>query len=455
MSRSMKLGIRAAALALALATSVAAGAERPAPFVPPHWPANNAPVDWPGNPGTRYEMPDFAAKCPPAQRVWKIKVAGWTKENWEKDLMGRCGVGDTVAFEAMVGQKDSEFFGSVKDRRDGGTFRATIFWMDEGGKKVLKEDATSVRLACATCAGYWGLYFNIPSTARTGRHRLHMSYVHEKLGMSVTKDLYFDVVNDGSWEKDAVLEAVRAKRPAVAVLQSGQACPRLGPGEYRGTRDTYFMSPNPVPDRREDHCNFGQLEYLRVGLYGPEKRALVGFDLSGLSRECEVAEAWVQLYLWSFDGRPGHSLTVQAFEVLKPWQQGRGSGNPYEKSPILPGEASWQCSAFPAKWEAWGCDAAGSDRAAQPAGQAEKVTQPKRWVSIKLDSRLVAKWIKDPQSNHGIVLMDPKGSCGVFHSSEYEDPALRPTLILAFPAGRSPTTQPAAAPAYQIGAVGP
>jgi hypothetical protein len=401
-------------------------------FVPPHWPTNTAPVDWPTNPGSRLSMEDFVGKYPAQQRAWKVNVRGWTRELWAKSDMGTYRVADEVHFTAMVGNRDSEHFGSIKHGSDGGSLQTVIHWMDESGGKVLRRDTTSVRPACSTCGGFWTLYFDVPSFAKTGRHRLRLRYVHEKLGMDVEQELTFSVVNDGSWDDTSILDEAKAKHGAVVVLQTGRPCKALSIEAYDGVADTYMMSPNSVPDRRLDHCNFGILPELLVGRYGPEKRTLLRFDLACVPKSATVAAAWMQLYLSPRHApREGTKLGLTAYEVRKPWQAGRGNGSRWRENPVVDDEASWQCHAYPAKWTVPGCAGEGTDRSAKPVGQSGPVRERKCWVTMKLDTGLVSRWVQAPTSNHGLLLQHD-GNCGYYHASEFEDPAMRPRLILAF-----------------------
>jgi hypothetical protein len=195
------------------------------PQVDPLWPTNMAPHDWPTNPGTRYEMADFAKIVPLKDIVIRAKVPGW-----RTDDMGTFRVGDQFHFEAILAHNSSQKWGSVKDGRDGGRLTRTVSWMDAGGQ-VLKEDPHIVKGGCV-CSGVYSLYLNIPSWAKTARHRLALRYVNKRLKMDVSKDLFFRVVNDGSWRKSPLLERLQAACPMVVTLQNGVPCPELNVTGY-------------------------------------------------------------------------------------------------------------------------------------------------------------------------------------------------------------------------------
>jgi len=108
---------------------------------------------------------------------------------------------------------------------------------------------------------------------------------------------------------------------------------------------------------------------------------------------------------------------------------GRGRAAP----PVLPAEASWQCHSHPDKWAEPGCARPGQDRDEKPVGASAQVSKTRTWVTIPLDAALVARWVRRPRSNNGLLLVG-KGSRGQFHSSQFEDPPMRPRLILAFSA---------------------
>ena len=428
------------ALAILVMTMVAATAHAAAkkkPFVPPNYPVKTAPVNWPGNPGTRLDMRDIPKKYPLKDIVVKVNVSGWTEAMWEAGDMGTYKVGDRAHFRVVIGDKNSRYFGSVKDGRDGGQFRCTVYWMDEAGKKVLKEDKTSVRFACATCGGFYSMYFGMPSFAKTGRHRLHISYKNTRTrpAIDVSKDLYFNVVNDGSWEDTTVLETATKKYPSVVVLQPGRPCPALGIESYAGVSDTYIHATHRVPDRNTDHCNYGTLAVIRIGSYGQEQRTLMRFELRKVPTDCEVAAAWLQLYLADWPGPEARknrcSSAFTAYDVLKDWTAGRGNGSRWRKDPVIKGEASWLCHAYPSKWAKPGCGEPGVDRSAEPVGQTAKQRKRKCWVTIPLDAAMVSRWVAEPKTNRGVMLAG-SGNAGQFHSSEYEDPSMRPRLILAF-----------------------
>jgi thioredoxin-like negative regulator of GroEL len=94
-----------------------------------------------------------------------------------------------------------------------------------------------------------------------------------------------------------------------------------------------------------------------------------------------------------------------------------------------------------ANWGAPGCDGAGADRAAEPAGSADIANFPGkderyRFVAIDLTD-LVKQWVAGQQANHGVLLKFVGGGCVKFYSNEFQDYPFRPELLLALDGGGS------------------
>ena len=248
-------------------------AARPADPVDPNWPTNMAPWNWPTNPGTRYEMSELLKKVDRSDVVFRAEIP-----HWRTDEMGTFTVGDQYNFSVILADRKSQVWGSVKDGRDGGRLQCTVYWMDEKGK-VLKADPDIVKGGCV-CSGVYSLYLNIPSFARTAKHRLNLHYTNKRLKMDVSKDLFFHVHNDGSWRKNPLAARLREKYPTVVTLQNGLPCGPAGAAAYAGACDTHMLSTHNVPDRNADFVNFGGLTHLSIGTYGQTNRTLIRFDLS-------------------------------------------------------------------------------------------------------------------------------------------------------------------------------
>ena len=448
---------RSSVTALVLGTVLAAalpvsGAQQPKaapakPEVDPLWPTKMAPHNWPTNPGTRYEMAELVRLVARKDIVIRAKIPGWRSGD-----MGTFRVGDQFHFEAILAHRASQKWGSVKEHRDGGTLTCTVHWMDGGGK-VVKRDPDIIKGGCV-CSGVYSLYLNIPSWAKTARHRLRMHYVNKRLKMDVRKDFFFRVVNDGSWRKSPLLKRLRSTFPMVVTLQNGVPCPGLKITAYKGAADTYMHATHRVPDRNSDFVNYGGLTMLMVGTYGQVKRTLVRFELGNMRPASPVKEAYLQLYYYASPGRHPKAPEMVAYDVLKDWGAGKAMGNRWRTDHVAAGDATWLCHQHPTRWSAPGCGAPGKDRSPKPVGTGLPFKAKKGWATLRLDPALVQRWIDKPKTNRGVLVQDPeegrKGSrCGYYRSGEFEDPQMRPRLVVAFSSKvkPSPTCTPDGCPA--------
>jgi len=431
----------AIALTAALLTGAAFAADpsKPKADVDPLWPTNMAPHNWHTNPGTRYQMRDFVKIVDPARVIIRAKIA-----DWRNDHMGTLRVGDQHHFSAILADPASKKWGSVKEGTDGGKLTTTVYWMDGKGK-VAKVDPGIIKGGCV-CSGVYSLYLAIPSWSATARHRLNFHYVNKRLKMDVTKDIYFNVVNDGSWKVRPLLERLEKAHPSVTTLQNGVPCPQLDITGYKGAADTYMHATHNVKDRNSDFVNYGAVTQLQIGTYGQAKRVLIRFDLHNVPAASPVKEAYLQLYSHAGPGRRPSGPAIAAYDVLKPWGAGKAMGNRWRKPYVLPGDATWVCNQHPTKWDSPGCSTPGKDRSAKPVGSAEKPKGFKNWVTVKLDPKFVQRWIDEPKTNRGVMLMDAKegvkgGGAAYYRACDFEDPNMRPRLVLAFgkkvtPAGK-------------------
>ncbi len=131
-----------------------------------------------------------------------------------------------------------------------------------------------------------------------------------------------------------------------------------------------------------------------------KEKALVKFDLTLLPTDVEVVSATLSLYAWHVD-RIG-SLTLRAYEVLRPWTISA---------------VSWVSATQSTSWQTAGCSG-DADRNPSPVGTAQ-VTTPKAFYSLDV-THLAQKWVADPTTNHGVVLTGQASGAGywVFVSSD-------------------------------------
>lgn len=273
---------------------------------------------------------------------------------------------------------------------------------------------------------------SIPSWAKSAQHRIKVSYAFKKYGLSFEKDLFFEVKNQGNWDRDETADRLAKQYPSTAILQNGLPCPELDLDKYEGAEDTYLYSTHPVSDRNTDFVNYGACSNFLLGRYAYKHRALVRYDLLGIPNEARVSKAFLKIFIYS---KRGKGPTGQAYEILKKWSAGRGPGSPWVKEPVKKGEASWLCSSYPQKWDKPGGEGLGTDRSETPCSTALAPKTNKQWVSFELPKELVQRWIAKPETNFGLMLIDKdeaKGYSSSFRSSDFSDIAFRPRLVLAF-----------------------
>lgn len=227
---------------------------------------------------------------------------------------------------------------------------------------------------------------------------------------------------------------MKKRYSATAILQSGVADETLGLKSYGGSVDTWIYAPHRVADRNNAHVNYGTVDHISIGKYALISRGLLRFDLEGVSKGAKVGSAVLQLYMFAKRKPSG----IEAYDVLKPWGAGRGTGSRWTKPAVVDGEASWNCYQHPSKWDGSGCGAAGKDRSEKPVGQGAAISEGKGWVTVELDPKLVQRWIDEPSSNRGIMLKDKgegNGSECKYRSNEFEDAGMRPRLVVGFAGG--------------------
>lgn len=260
--------------------------------------------------------------------------------------------------------------------------------------------------------------------------------MNQRLNFEISRDFYLNVVNDGSWKTHPVIEAMKKRYSAAALLQNGTACEPLGLKAYEGCADTWIYSPHSVADRNAAHVNFGVVDHLSIGRYALASRALLRFDMKSVPKGAKVGSACVQLYM--FERRRAPEL--EAYEVLKAWGAGRGVGDIYFRPPVMDGEASWNCHQHPSKWEEGGCGAAGKDRSEKPVGASQPFGEARGWVTIDIDPKLVQRWIDDAGSNLGLLVKHKTEADGTeckYRSADFDDVGMRPRLVIGFTGGVS------------------
>ena len=169
--------------------------------------------------------------------------------------------------------------------------------------------------------------------------------------------------------------------------------------------DTYLQSAAPT-------TNYGTAPYLHVRVDGAGNdilRSLLAFDVSSILPAYPVKKAELSVYLDAFSGGAVDGQ-LQAYEVTKAWAENT---------------ATWK-----APWVKPGGDFV--DMAAGGAPVNKSLVG--KWIKIDI-TPLVAKWVADPASNHGVMLRLRKVSSITgyrFISSENWATADRPILEVSY-----------------------
>lgn len=181
-----------------------------------------------------------------------------------------------------------------------------------------------------------------------------------------------------------------------------------GHEDYDGTRDTYLSAWYTT--RNYDRAS--ALALRASGLMVP----LIRFDLGALPRDTEIAEATLILTVVSGGF---YEQEVSVYEVLMPW---------------VASEATWQRAATGVPWHTAGANGIGVDR----SGVAVDAELAIASTTIEFDiTELVAKWVADPATNHGILLRGMSG-IAVQHnlaSAEHWNRSVRPQLVVHYRLG--------------------
>ncbi|HEY64438.1 MAG TPA: DNRLRE domain-containing protein, partial [Caldilineae bacterium] len=193
---------------------------------------------------------------------------------------------------------------------------------------------------------------------------------------------------------------------------------QMGVDRYTGMTDTWLSSWSP-------DANYGQDTGLRVRSQD-QMHALLRFDLSNqLPAGAVVTKAWLDVYPIARSN--SNTQTLEVYEVLRAWDEM---------------QATWQQAAIGMLWGQPGANGESVDRAPEPVDRVE-VSQLNQWVSLDVTS-LVAKWVADPASNHGMLLKGPSYANVryTYASSEAENIAIRPRLRITFYAQGTPAPTP-------------
>jgi hypothetical protein len=178
---------------------------------------------------------------------------------------------------------------------------------------------------------------------------------------------------------------------------------------YTGVADTSISSYRP-------DTPWGSDDSLRVdGRDTGTERALLRFDVEGfVPTSASVISAKISLFAWS--RRTLFGMRVGAYGVNRPWAEA---------------VATWNTANSYELWGRPGCDEIGTDRQADLVAS-RFVYFTNRFYEWDI-TPLVQRWVADPGSNQGVLLMSQNVDQEIrFRSSEWRVPEQRPLLTIIY-----------------------
>ncbi|MBC7233777.1 MAG: DNRLRE domain-containing protein [Chloroflexi bacterium] len=178
---------------------------------------------------------------------------------------------------------------------------------------------------------------------------------------------------------------------------------------YDGATDTSLSSYRP-------DTPWGNEDSLRInGRENGTERVLIRFDLEGyIPSNAHILSAKLSLFAWS--RRTLYGMRVLAFDVLRPWDEAT---------------ATWNQADADVRWTAPGCESIGSDRAGELLATVF-VYFTNKFYDWDV-TPLVQRWVNDPWTNHGILLLSQNVDQEIrFYSSEWRVPQQRPKLTVIY-----------------------
>jgi hypothetical protein len=209
-------------------------------------------------------------------------------------------------------------------------------------------------------------------------------------------------------EVDATPGTVDAALPDAFTVIFGDTDDAHVPGV---TVDTYLDSANPT-------LNYGSGPGFRIDA-DPSSVALLRFDVSVIIAPGSTVMSAELALTTSADALEEGS--IQFFELTENWTEGAEVG--------VAGPANWTQRTTNTDWTAAG---AGTGSRAVTAMTELAPTTPATRYPVALPIDLVQRWVDDPVSNNGIVLVPVNAAThGIdFESSESATTAARPTLTI-------------------------
>jgi len=188
-----------------------------------------------------------------------------------------------------------------------------------------------------------------------------------------------------------------------------------GPPVQNADVPAYEVTLSPVQDAIISAwmpSNHGADEHLRVRQPGVAS-ALLQFDLSGLPAGAEVM--WGRLRLYGPSGSNENRLYMTAYPLERAWSEE---------------QVTWLEAAAGIGWDEPGATNDHGD----PVGWGWIETPG--WVQLDLDTSLLAGWLADPASNHGLLVRgegtENREVAFWFFSREGTNPAAQPRMIVGY-----------------------
>lgn len=229
---------------------------------------------------------------------------------------------------------------------------------------------------------------------------------------------------------------------AAALLTASLSAAAVEVDEYRfePAADTTIFADIAGFDPRWDDVSDGQGEslWLSTTAGGVVRRALMRFDLGAIPQGAHIVS--VSLTLYESRARDSHAASLH--RVLAPWAEGASNGGSQgEGDQAEAGDATWRWRDYGvAEWSTRGGDFVAEASAATLVGAPN---QTYTWAGTPLLVADVQRWIDNPATNHGWILIGAEldaQNAKRFDSGESPFATQRPLLVVQ----AAPVPEPAA-----------